>query len=285
MPYKDPEKAREYHRNYRAANREKLLAYSREWSRAEKGRERARAWRAANRERRREWRNANAEKLLDASRKWRAANRERARATQRQWVAANRDKVYEAQRAHRKAAQAPTVYICYDENDQALYVGKTNNFQHRQRQHRHHSPWFHLTKRTETRSASSPEEMHLLEAQLIAELKPPYNKDGRLLKSTHKPTVYVHYDENGQPLYVGKTVNFKGRQSEHRNRSPWYHLVRRTETTAVSSAEEMHLLEAKLIAELKPQFNRDGRFLSREGALEIPPNPQLELWASGVAAP
>jgi hypothetical protein len=68
MPLKDPEKRREYQRNWHAANREK----SRETSR--------------------KWREANPVKVLESTRKWREANREKLRESQRRYWAAKRAK-------------------------------------------------------------------------------------------------------------------------------------------------------------------------------------------------
>tara|TARA_R110002096_G_scaffold258381_1_gene451931 strand:+ start:111 stop:764 length:654 start_codon:yes stop_codon:yes gene_type:complete len=111
MPYKDPEKAREfnrkwraanpekqreYHKKYRAANPEKLKETKKKWYAAnpEKGREANRKWRAANPEKKKElnrkWYAANSEKAREFNRKWRAANPEKARETNRKWAAYKR---------------------------------------------------------------------------------------------------------------------------------------------------------------------------------------------------
>ena len=81
MPYKDPEKAREFNRKWRAANPEKQREYDRKWYAAnlEKKKELNRKWYAANPEKQRE-----------ANRKWIAANPEKARETNRKWAAYKR---------------------------------------------------------------------------------------------------------------------------------------------------------------------------------------------------
>jgi hypothetical protein len=78
MAHSDPEKAREYNREYQ------------------------RRWRAAHRdelnEKARRRYAANPEKQAEASRRWRAANPEKAAEKDRRWYEANREKVREATR-------------------------------------------------------------------------------------------------------------------------------------------------------------------------------------------
>jgi hypothetical protein len=66
MPFKDPEKRREFMRKWRAANREKLRAASQKW------------------------RTANLDQVRETNRAWREANREKVRAKQRKYEAAKR---------------------------------------------------------------------------------------------------------------------------------------------------------------------------------------------------
>jgi len=94
MPYKDPEKRREYYRKRCAENRE----YKRKWDaeNPEKNREYKRKWYAENREKIREydrkWHAENPEKKREYDRKWRAENPEKRREYNRKWHAENPEK-------------------------------------------------------------------------------------------------------------------------------------------------------------------------------------------------
>ena len=108
MPYKDPEKQREYSRKWNAANPEKERERKRKWAAAnpEIVRERTRKWAAANPEKVREakekWRAANREQAREATRKWRAANPGKKREYDRKWREANPEKKREAERKYRR---------------------------------------------------------------------------------------------------------------------------------------------------------------------------------------
>ena len=106
MPYKDPEKQREYSRKWNAANPERRREINKKWYAAnpEKKREINKKWYAANpekiKEASRKWEAANPEKVREAKEKWRAANREKAREASRKWEAANPEKVRETKRKY-----------------------------------------------------------------------------------------------------------------------------------------------------------------------------------------
>jgi hypothetical protein len=95
MPYRDPEKAREASRRWRAAHLEAVRQHDRERYAAdpEKKNELVRRYRQANPEKRRErerrWRAANPEKASGGWRRWRAADPEKAREYQHRYWEAN----------------------------------------------------------------------------------------------------------------------------------------------------------------------------------------------------
>ncbi len=121
MPYKDPEKAREWkrkwrkanpekerehYRKYYAKNREKKLENRREYyaeNRA-KERERNRKYKEANREKNREYlrkyREANLDKLRECRSEYYAKNYEKMREYDREWKKANPEKVREYSRKY-----------------------------------------------------------------------------------------------------------------------------------------------------------------------------------------
>jgi hypothetical protein len=68
VPYKDPEKRGEFHRKWRAANRDKIRKASQKW------------------------RTAHLDQVRQKNRAWREANREKVRAQQRKYQAAKRAK-------------------------------------------------------------------------------------------------------------------------------------------------------------------------------------------------
>jgi len=104
MPYKDPEKAREYHRKWRKENPEKHREASRKWRAANT--EYGKKWRKENPEKNREyqkkWYAANPEKQREASRKWAAANPEKHKERTKKWRAANPEKNREIRRKYQK---------------------------------------------------------------------------------------------------------------------------------------------------------------------------------------
>jgi DNA-directed RNA polymerase subunit RPC12/RpoP len=111
---------KEQRRQHYLANRERLLAVSREWY--AKNPEKARAYRVANREKERA-----------RSRKWAAAHPEEVRAKDRVWQAANKEKVRVWHRAEKygltadafdamRAAQQNKCAICGKEFDREPHV-------------------------------------------------------------------------------------------------------------------------------------------------------------------
>ena len=143
MPYKDPEKRREFEKRWREKNRETLRAKQRQRKRvralrvvvtpltpeecqvslerlqrrkavardiecrscAERARERREAAKRRKVERTRAWKKANREKVREQKRKWREKNRERVNEQKRDWVEKNRERVNEQTRNRRRKAR------------------------------------------------------------------------------------------------------------------------------------------------------------------------------------
>jgi excinuclease UvrABC nuclease subunit len=83
----------------------------------------------------------------------------------------------------------------------------------------------------------------------------------KLRENTHRPNgVYVFYDHNDIPLYVGKTVNFRRRMIEHAKSSPFYHMTGYVRLYEMNNEYEKDVLESYLINDLKPQYNKAKTF-------------------------
>jgi predicted GIY-YIG superfamily endonuclease len=78
-----------------------------------------------------------------------------------------------------------------------------------------------------------------------------------------RPGVYVFYDENSTPLYVGKTKSFKKRFAGHAKTSKFFRLSVLVRLYYVRDEFEKDVYETFLIKELKPEFNRDKSYYSR----------------------
>jgi DNA polymerase-3 subunit epsilon len=95
---------------------------------------------------------------------------------------------------------------------------------------------------------------------------PPF-LDERLLKSLPAtPGVYVFYDRNGEPLYVGKSVNIRNRVLSHFSgdlESAREQALRRqvADVQAIQTSRELGalLLESHLVKQLSPLYNRRAR--------------------------
>jgi predicted GIY-YIG superfamily endonuclease len=68
------------------------------------------------------------------------------------------------------------VYIFYDIDSTALYVGKTSKFTRRMKEHAKSSPFFHMSEHVRVYELKSEYEKDILESYLINTLKPQYNK-------------------------------------------------------------------------------------------------------------
>jgi 5-methylcytosine-specific restriction endonuclease McrA len=114
MPFKDPEKRREYYRKQRAANPEKFREAKRKWraENPEQNREHDRKWKATHPEQHREklrlWRLANPLKILESLRRWNDNNREKKRESNNKWRIAHPE-VFREKELRRRAAKRGAV--------------------------------------------------------------------------------------------------------------------------------------------------------------------------------
>jgi DNA polymerase-3 subunit epsilon len=102
--------------------------------------------------------------------------------------------------------------------------------------------------------------------QLKTRSLPPNLDESYMLDIQNKPGVYVFEDENGSPMYIGKSVNIRNRVLSHFNQdtkvskemkiSQSTHKVRAIETR---NELEALLLESKMVKELMPLHNRQLR--------------------------
>lgn len=108
MPFKDPEKAKEYHKKYYEKNKEKRKEYIKNWKKEnpEKVREHKKKWEKENKEKRREqgkkWKEENKEQIKEYMKKWREENKEQIKEYNKNWEKENREKVKEWQRKWRE---------------------------------------------------------------------------------------------------------------------------------------------------------------------------------------
>ena len=114
MPYKDPERKREYQRKYYEEHRERILEYARENSRKyymnhrELRGESIKKWREKNPERCREliyrWRTTHRDEVRKIEHRWNAANKEARKKIARTWRINNPD-IVSAQDSIRRARE------------------------------------------------------------------------------------------------------------------------------------------------------------------------------------
>jgi hypothetical protein len=82
-------------------------------------------------------------------------------------------------------------------------------------------------------------------------------------KEFNLPGIYVFYDDQDVPLYVGKTINFKKRFAGHAKSSTFFRLATRVRLYVIKGEYEKDIYETYLINELKPEFNRGKTFYVR----------------------
>lgn len=108
--------------------------------------------------------------------------------------------------------------------------------------------------------------------QLKTQYLPP-NLDLEELESIGEvPGVYIFKDENGQPLYVGKSVTLKSRIMSHFRDTSARELkisqnVHHVETRQTGSDIAALVLESRLVKQLQPLYNRQLRRVSKYALL------------------
>jgi predicted GIY-YIG superfamily endonuclease len=170
------------------------------------------------------------------------------------------------------------VYRAYDKRHVLLYVGVTNDIRTRLITHRATRWWpmVHIVTRTEFAVAS---EARAAESVAIKAERPLYNIVGTYQRGRVRPSLmrgekipvrhwsaetplnelpcvlYRVFAASGVLLYVGVTVNYWARMTDHQRSSPWWHraytitIKRYGRLTAGAAAE------ASAIREEKPQYN------------------------------
>lgn len=68
--------------------------------------------------------------------------------------------------------------------------------------------------------------------------------------------IYCFCDTQDRPLYIGMTVCFFQRLSDHFTDSEWFELVDRAYVFELKRAEKMRQTEARMIGSYKPPYNK-----------------------------
>ena len=89
---------------------------------------------------------------------------------------------------------------------------------------------------------------------------------------SHSYSIYFYYDKNGQPLYIGKSVNVYLRHLGHKGDS-WMPLATHIGIRTYNTAADMHIAEPYYVVTKKPRFNSE--FL--EDYVDDSDMPQLGL--------
>lgn len=112
----------------------------------------------------------------------------------------------------------------------------------------------------------------MVERQLRTQYLPPNLNAEELETIGNAPGVYIFKDENGLPIYVGKSVTLKNRILSHfRDTAPKEIKISQTvhhvETIPTGSELAALVLESKLVKELQPLYNRQLRRIRRYALL------------------
>ena len=112
----------------------------------------------------------------------------------------------------------------------------------------------------------------MVERQLRTQYMPPNLDVEELERIGNVPGVYVFKDENGQPMYVGKSVTLKNRILSHFRDTSAREVkisqsVHHVETIPTGSELAALVLESKLVKEMQPLFNRQLRRVWRYALL------------------
>lgn len=79
--------------------------------------------------------------------------------------------------------------------------------------------------------------------------------------------VYEFYDRDGDPVYVGCTVNLADRLQAHQRSEMWRE-VAEVHTQLYATQDEGYAAERRLIAELQPRWNFQSTERASEAARE-----------------
>jgi hypothetical protein len=68
-------------------------------------------------------------------------------------------------------------------------------------------------------------------------------------------TVYCHWGEDDEPLYVGKSSHLKTRQAQHRETARWWPEIKRISFVIMEDEAKMDTEEKLMIRTLHPKYN------------------------------
>jgi DNA polymerase-3 subunit epsilon len=133
--------------------------------------------------------------------------------------------------------------------------------------------------------------VEVIEAAVAKQLRQPAipkHIDQALVKDLPTgPGVYVFEDEQGQPLYVGKSINIKKRVLQHFGRdhddSKEFKIaqaVRHISTHTTDGELSALLLESRMVKDLQPVYNRQLRRIQKLVVVRLTSNEQGYLQAS-----
>jgi hypothetical protein len=69
-------------------------------------------------------------------------------------------------------------------------------------------------------------------------------------------SLYRHFDESGNLLYVGISLSFINRTSQHKYSSDWYKLIRQITIEKYDDEDELYTAETDAILKEKPKYNK-----------------------------
>lgn len=98
-------------------------------------------------------------------------------------------------------------------------------------------------------------------------------------------TLYRHFDQNDELLYIGVTSNLFRRTAEHERSSPWFRDIARIDLRHFDSREDAIEAEDRAISNEKPKHNQTvNAFLDTKQAaayLRIPVKELMQLQKAG----
>lgn len=104
-----------------------------------------------------------------------------------------------------KGARCPLVYLFVCENGMVIYVGRTDKFATRWKQHLASDKALHLVHRIELHVMDSDAEAHFYETEMILKYQPIWNKVGRHAKPSKmsvEPVGIVHYKATAVARFI-----------------------------------------------------------------------------------
>jgi hypothetical protein len=148
---------------YRQKNKEKIAAYNK-------------AWNAAHPNYKKEYDEANRERINARRQQYRKNNHEKTREQERQYRKNNPEVYHAKDRRDWLRQRVPIVYVFRNTNNEVIYVGRGTR--RRLSWHKAYAPWWSEVANIKTRKCASWANSLVLEALLIRKYQPRYNKEG-----------------------------------------------------------------------------------------------------------